>query len=155
MKLETMLQQHRVPFERHVHSTTFTSQELADAAHVSGEMVAKPVIVKGRSGYAMCVLAACDHLDLDKVGTVLGEEGVQLATENEMKSLFPGCEIGAEPPVGSLFGMKTIMDRRLRQDKRLIMQAGSHTEAMELSREDWERLCEPTVADIRRGSGSP
>jgi Ala-tRNA(Pro) deacylase len=151
MNLETMLQKRHVPFERHVHSTTFTSQGLADAEHVSGYMVAKPVIVKSRFGYAMCVVSACDHVDLDKVGTILRDKDVQLATESEMTTLFPECEIGAEPPVGALFGLKTIMDLRLRQDQRLMMQAGSHTEAMDMSREDWESLCQPIVADIRRG----
>jgi Ala-tRNA(Pro) deacylase len=146
-----MLRQRAIPFERRVHSATYTSQELADAEHVSGYMVAKPVIVKGRSGYTMCVLAACDHLDLNKVANVLGEKDVQLAEESEMQSLFPDCEIGAEPPVGVLFDLKTIMDERLRRDQHLVMQAGSHTEAVDIRREDWEELCKPVVAVIRRG----
>ena len=65
-----------------------------------------------------------------------------------MESLFPDCELGAEPPVGTMFGMKTIMDEQLRDHEHLTMQAGTHTEAVKLRRQDWEKLCEPMVALI-------
>ncbi|GAG49237.1 unnamed protein product [marine sediment metagenome] len=79
---------------------------------------------------------------------MLHEKEVRLASEPEMAELFPDCELGAEPPVGSLFGMKTIMDTRLEDDSFLIMQAGSHTESIRLRREDWQCVCEPLVASI-------
>jgi Ala-tRNA(Pro) deacylase len=53
--------------------------------------------------------------------------------------------------VGALFGMKTIMDVQLKQDEYLVMQAGTHTDAVKLRRADWERLCEPVVAAIAAG----
>ena len=58
MKLESFLQQRGVGYEKHTHLLTYTAQELANAEHVSGYMVAKPVVVKGAAGYTMCVLAA-------------------------------------------------------------------------------------------------
>lgn len=148
MKFETVLREWKIPFEKKVHHTAFTSQELAAAEHVSGYNVAKPVLVKGEHGFAMCVLAACDRLDLKSAARVLHEGRLQLATERETKDLFPDCEPGAEPPVGRLFNMKTIMDERLAQDEFLVMQSGSHTEAVKLQRADWERLCEPIKAHI-------
>ena len=151
MNFETLLHQRAVPFKRHVHHAAYTSQELADLEHVSGYMVAKPVIVKCPTGYIMCVLAACDHLDLSKVARIVGDVDIQLASEREMKSLFPDCELGAEPPVGAMFDLKTIMDDRLCAHERLVMQAGSHTEAVDMLRADWEGLCRPVVANIRRG----
>jgi Ala-tRNA(Pro) deacylase len=148
MKLEAFLQDHGIGYEKHTHTTTYTAQGLAHAAHVSGYMVAKPVIVKGASGFVMCVLPAPKQLDLQQVAKVLNEGKVQLATEAEMADLFPDCELGAEPPVGAMFDMKTVMDARLREDEFLIMQAGTHTEAIKVRRVDWERLCKPLVAPI-------
>ena len=110
--------------------------------------MAKPVVVKTPSGFAMCVLAAPEHLDLDRTAHVLHEETARLATEAEMADLFPECELGAEPPVGAMFGLKTIMDEQLIDDDWLMMQAGTHTESVELSRFDWERVCDPIVASI-------
>ena len=150
MKLETFLQDHGIGYEKHTHPRTYTAQGLAHAEHVSGYMVAKPVIVKGDSGYAMCVLPAPKQLDLQRAAEVLNEE-VRLASESEMATLFPDCDLGAEPPVGTLFNMKTVMDSRLKEDEALVMQAGTHTEAIRMRRADWERVCHPIVAPIAAG----
>ncbi len=148
MKLETFLEQRGIEFKKDIHSTAYTAQALAHAEHVSGYMVAKPVIVKGRSEFTMCVLHAPDHLDLQRVARALDEVDVRLATESEMAELFPDCELGAEPPIGALFGMDTMMDSQLVEDAYLVMQAGTHTEAVTVRRDDWERACNPSVASI-------
>lgn len=148
MNLETFFSKNRIPFEKHTHTPAYTAQGLAQAEHVSGYMVAKPVVVKAGSGFAMCVLTAPQQLDRKQVARVLKEQDVRLATESEMADLFPDCELGAEPPIGSLFGMKTIADERLEQDDYLVMQAGTHRDSIRIKREDWERACKPIVASI-------
>lgn len=148
MKIDDFLKERGINYEKHLHTSTFTAQGLAQVEHVSGYMVAKPVIVKGERGFAMCVVAAPKHVDLELVGRALHEPHVRLATETEMAQLFRGVELGAEPPIGALFGMKTVMDAGLRADEYLVMQAGSHREAIKVRREDWERVCEPVVASV-------
>ncbi len=148
MKLESFLNQRGVDFERHHHAKAYTAQELAQQERVSGYIVAKPVIVRGAGGFTMCVLSAPRRLDLTRVAKVLDEPKVRLATEAEMAELFADCELGAEPPVGTLFGLRTLMDAPLRNDEFLVMQSGSHTEAIRMRRDDWEGLCEPVVASI-------
>jgi Ala-tRNA(Pro) deacylase len=148
MDFEQYLKQNGVQYEKHAHSIAYTAQGLAQAEHVSGYMVAKPVIVKAGGDYVMCVLPAPRRVDLKRVADALNEKQVRLADETEMSKLFSGCELGAEPPLGAMFGLRTIMDERLKQDESLVMQAGSHTQAVKLRREDWERLCMPVVAPI-------
>ncbi len=148
MELEKYLQGQGVTFEKHTHSSAYTSQGLAQAEHVSGYNVAKPVIVKGAKRYAMCVLPAPKHVDLRRAAEAMHEPEVRLATESEMAVLFPGCELGAEPPVGALFSLETIMDVGLQDDEFLVMQSGSHTESITMGRGEWERLCRPTIAPI-------
>ena len=148
MKLEQMLQTRNVKYEKHAHTPAFTSQALAQAEHVSGYEVAKPVVVKTAVGFTMCVLPAPLRLNMDLVSDLLHDPHARLATETEMKELFDDCELGAEPPIGDLYGMNTIMDESLRDDDHIVIQAGKHTEAIRLRREDWEALCRPTVAAI-------
>jgi Ala-tRNA(Pro) deacylase len=148
MNLEDFLKDRGVSFEKHAHGKTYTAQELAHEEHVSGYMVAKPVIVNTSSGFAMCVLPAPRHVNLQRVAEVLGEADVRLATEAEMADLFPGCELGAEPPVGAMFGMKTVMDQELGEDDFLVMQAGTHTAAIKMRRDDWQNVCAPIIASI-------
>lgn len=148
MQLDSLLQEHGIRYEKHTHPVTYTSQALANVEHVSGYMVAKPVIVKSASGFAMCVVPAPMHVDPVRVAEALDEPSVRLATETEMSDLFPNCELGAEPPVGSLFGLRTVMDTRLEDDEYLVMQAGTHREAIKMRRDDWERVCTPLKASI-------
>lgn len=150
MTLETALRQHGIPYEKHTHQTAMTAQRLAEAEHISGYQVAKPVVVKSSDGFAMCVLPAPAHLDLHRVASLLGDSQVRLATEQELAGLFPDCELGAEPPVGKLFGLPTIADEQLIADDFLEMQAGKHTESLRVRREDWEALTHPLVAAIAR-----
>jgi len=148
MELETYLDLQKVPYEKHTHPRAYTAQELAQAEHVSGYIVAKPVVVRTATGFAMCVLAAPKHLDLRRAGQTLNEKNLRLASEQEMMGLFPDCELGAEPPLGKMFGLKTVMDAGLKDDTYLVMQAGSHSRAVKIARREWERVCQPTVADI-------
>ncbi len=148
MKLESYLREQGVEFQQDSHSKTYTAQALAHAEHVTGYMVAKPVIVKTSSGFTMCVVPAPKQLDLERVAEVLNASNIRLATEQEMADLFPDCEVGAEPPVGKLYGLQTLMDAQLEEDEYLFMQAGSHTQAIKVKREDWQRLCNPQVANI-------
>lgn len=148
MKLEAFLTDQGVGFEKHLHAAIYTSQGLAQAEHVSGYMVAKPVIVKHGGGFTMCVLPAPKHLDLDRVCDVLQESDVRLASEEELAELFDDCELGAEPPVGPMFDMPTVMDPLLQKDEYLLMQAGSHAESVKVKRADWEKICRPVVAAI-------
>ena len=148
MNLESFLKDRGVEYERHTHPKTYTAQGLAHEEHVSGYMVAKPVIVKGASDFTMCVVTAPAHVDLKRVAEVLEEPEVRLATEAEMAELFPDCELGAEPPFGCLFNMRTVMDTQLDEDEFLVMQGGTHTQAIRMARRDWQQLCEPIVAPI-------
>jgi len=148
MKLDSFLQAQGIAFEKHHHARSYTAQGLAHEEHVSGYLVAKPVVVIGAAGPAMCVLAAPKHLDLKRAAGVLNESEVRLATETELGNLCPDCDLGAEPPIGALFGMRTVMDEGLQEDEFIIMQAGTHTEAVKVRRADWERACAPQIAPI-------
>lgn len=150
MNLQPMLTERGIDFELHAHAPTLTPPAGCEEP-VSGVAVAKPVIVKGASAYTMCVLPARARVDLTQVAQVLHDPEVRLATEAEKSKLFPGCELGAEPPMGALFGMNTLMDERLCDDDRLVMSTGRRTESVTLRRADWQRLCEPVVAPIAEG----
>jgi Ala-tRNA(Pro) deacylase len=148
MQLESLLQNHNIPYEMHRHPPTYTAQQLAQVEHVPGRMVAKPVIVKGRSGFCMCVLPAPKHLDMNRLGQVMGDTDVRLAMESELANLFPDCELGAEPAIGSIYGIPTIIDERLEDDEYVFTSAGTHENCIKLRREDWSRLCNAVVANI-------
>jgi len=147
MNLEEFLNREGVRFEKVHHREACKARDVADAEHIAPRKVAKTVVVKCEGEYFLLVLPADCLVDLDKASRAV-DVPVDMATEGEMKRRFPGCEIGAEPPFGSLFGVPTFVDVRLAQEPEIIFRAGSHTETVKMAFKDFERLEKPKIADF-------
>lgn len=148
MKIQDYLQQEGVQYEVHQHSPAYTAQEVAAEEHVSGKLLAKPVIVRTDSGFAMCVLDASHKLDMSKVIKVLSAKSARLADESEMATLFPDSEVGAEPPFGNLYDLPTIVDTLLARDGDIVFQAGTHSQTIRMRYESFASVANPQVADL-------
>ncbi len=146
--IQNYLQQQHVPFLRHWHPRAVTAQELAQALHVTGYRVAKSVIVMANNRLWICLISASETLDLEKVQEALGTSQARLATEDEFADRFPNCELGAEPPFGHLYEIPVLMDESLEVAEDLLLRAGSHEEALEVSVEDFIALESPRMASI-------
>ena len=142
-KLKGFLDENGVKYVTISHSRSFTAQEVAASAHIPGKEVAKTVIVNIDGEMAMVVLPAPLSIDFDQLRSVTGASSVTLATEDEFKGRFPQCEVGAMPPFGSLYDMRTFMDASLTEDEEIAFNAGSHTEVIRMSFGDYMRLERP------------
>jgi Ala-tRNA(Pro) deacylase len=98
----------------------------------------------------MAVLPASYHVDLDLLKQAAGAKTAELASEREFKDLFPGCEVGAMPPFGNLYGMDVYSAEALAEDEEVAFNAGSHTELVRLKYKDFERLVQPKVVKLSR-----
>ena len=144
-KLKEFLDSHNIKYVVMSHSPAYTAQAIAAAAHVSGKELAKTVMVKIDGKMAMAVLPASYRVDLDLMRDAVGAEKVEIATEAEFEGLFPGCEVGAMPPFGNLYGMDVFAAKRLTEDEEIVFNAGTHIELIKLTYADFERLVKPTV----------
>lgn len=148
MKIFEYLDQSSADYSVSEHKPAYSAQVMAAEEHEHGQYVAKPVIVKSKGEYIMCVLAAPHKVVYDRLRDYLGTQDVVLAAEEETRSLFPDCEEGAEPPFGALYGIRTIMDKALEEDDHIIFQAGSHGRAIHMRMEDYLTLAKPEIADF-------
>jgi Ala-tRNA(Pro) deacylase len=128
-----------------VHSVAYTAQEIAASAHIKGKELAKTVIVKLDGRLAMAVLPASYKIDLGMLKDATGAVEVEVASEQEFRDLFPGCQLGAMPPFGNLFDMPVFVAAKLAEDEEIAFNAGSHTELIKLAYRDFERLVQPKV----------
>jgi Ala-tRNA(Pro) deacylase len=144
--LRTALVTKGIAFHKSQHPETFTAQEMAAAEHTTGYQVAKPVFVMAGEQLVMAVLPAPYQLDLAKVGKALGRD-VRLAREDEFGAVFADCERGAEPPLGTVYGVLTLVDERLTSGT-VLFDGGSHSSALSMSREDYLEVVRPRIADI-------
>lgn len=148
MKVLEFLEKSSATYELKEHKPTFTAQQMAAEVHVPGMEVAKPVVVKAGNEYYMCVLPASHKVDFEKLQKQLGAEKVELAEEKEMVKLFPDCALGAEPPLGVLYGFVTLMDKTLEAGEHIVFQAGSHEKAVKMEMEEYKRLVRPRILDF-------
>ncbi len=147
-RLKKFLDEKRIKYVTIRHSPTFTAQEIAASAHIPGKELAKTVMIKWDGKMAMAVLPAFYRLDFNRLKKVCGAETVELATEDEFRDRFPGCEVGAMPPFGNLYGMEVFVAPSLAEDEEIAFNAGSHTELMRLAYRDFEEAVSPVTADF-------
>ena len=143
-KLKEFLDSQNIKYVAISHSKAYTAQGIAALTHISGKELAKTVIMKIDDALAMAVLPASYNVDLSLLKAATGAKTVALAGETEFKDQFPGCETGAMPPFGNLYGMPVFADESLARDK-IALNAGTHSELIRLSWEDFVRLVKPRV----------
>jgi len=149
-QLKEFLDSNNVKYVSITHSTAYTAQEIAALTHTKGRDMAKTVIVKLGDSLAMAVLPASFRADLEHLKEGIGVETISLATESEFRARFPGCETGAMPPFGNLYGMPVFVDESLTKEKEIAFNAGSHNELMRLAYADFQRLVQPMVLEFHR-----
>ncbi len=147
-KLKKYLDSENIKYVSIIHSRAYTAQETAESAHIPGKELAKTVIVKIDGKIGMAVLPADEHVDLELLRGSADADSVVLASEDEFKSLFPQCEVGAMPPFGNLYDMQVYVEESLAEDEEIAFNAGSHTELIKLAYQDFERLAKPTIVRL-------
>jgi Ala-tRNA(Pro) deacylase len=111
-------------------------------------MLAKVVIAKADGNFLMLVLPADHRVDFERLKSALGLGEVRLAQEAEFRDLFPGCEVGAMPPFGNLYGVPVHVDRALEKDEEIVFNAGTHTLTAKMRFRDFAALVKPVVAEF-------
>jgi Ala-tRNA(Pro) deacylase len=126
--VQRYLQGRGVPYEVLTHPLTGSSTETAQSAHVSGNRIAKTVVLRvgdHADGYLLAVLPASHHLSLDLLQGWLGRS-VELASEQEIGKLFPDCDLGAIPPLGEAYGLDVVLDDSLAGLDEVCFEGGDH-----------------------------
>jgi Ala-tRNA(Pro) deacylase len=149
-KLKEFLDAQGVKYVSIRHSTAYTAQEIAASAHVRGREMAKTVIVRLDGRLAMAVLPASPKVDVQRLRDAVGAKNVEIVGEQDFRDAFPGCEVGAMPPFGNLYGMEVYVDPRLSADEEIAFNAGTHTELIRMSYRDFERLTQPKVVTLAK-----
>lgn len=126
------------------HSRTFAMTMAAQAAHVSGNNVAKGVMVRAGDEYLLAVLPAPKHVDVSRLGRSLGCD-VRLLSEAEAAMSFPDCEFGAIPALGAAYGLQTILDDDMTGDDmtdedEVFFEGGDHRTLVAVEAADWRRM---------------
>jgi Ala-tRNA(Pro) deacylase len=135
-----------VSYEVMTHDPTMSSSRTAQACHVSGERLAKAVVLRRNGGYMLAVLPASCHARLADLELEIGET-VDLADEGEIRKLFPDCALGAIPAIGECYDLDVIVDDRIEEQSDVYLEGGDHTTLVHLDHDAFARL----MAEAKHG----
>lgn len=147
-KVKDYLDSNGIKYVTISHSPAYTAMEVAASAHVSGNELAKTVMVKVDGKMTMVVLPASYKIDFGLLKELTGTKKVELAEEDEFTAIFPNCEVGAMPPFGNLYKMEVYVAETLTKDTEIAFAAGFHNELIKLAYKDFENLVQPIVMKI-------
>ncbi|MBN2659452.1 MAG: hypothetical protein JXR86_20515 [Spirochaetales bacterium] len=127
------------------HSSAYTTSEIAASAHIKGQELAKTVIVKIDGKLTMIVLPVKYKVSFQMLKEYTGRENIELAGEDEFAPVFQGCMVGAMPPFGNIYGLKTYLDKTLTYDEEIAFNAGNFHQLVKLSLRDYLDLVKPEI----------
>lgn len=142
--LEQYLQDQDIDFDVLHHNKTRTSLETASVSHISGNCIAKCVILEDDAGYVMVVLPASHKLDMFRVHEQVSRPLI-LAHENELPRLFTDCEIGSIPPIGDAYGIEMLVDDSLAEQADIYFEAGDHEALVHVDTENFGYITSDAV----------
>jgi prolyl-tRNA editing enzyme YbaK/EbsC (Cys-tRNA(Pro) deacylase) len=122
------LTEQKIDFEPRRHPRTQTAMDEARALHASADRVGKTLVVHTEEGMVRVVIPASERLSLRKLRDAIG--------------------IDAVPPFGGPAGERVVVDRRVADLEKVIVEAGSHSDSLLLATADLIRVTGASVADV-------
>jgi Ala-tRNA(Pro) deacylase len=141
MTLQEYLETLELHYDVIEHRHTDSAMRAAQAAHIPGDQMAKPVLLGDDSSYLLAVVPATHRLDLDRLNQLMARSLV-IMSEEEMEVAFTDCERGAIPPVGLPYGIDTVVDTALMKQDEVYFEFGDHEHLIHMRGEDFRRLIE-------------
>ncbi len=151
-KLKKFLEQNKIKYEVSEHKKVYTAFNEAETQHLNVKEVAKAVLVKTDTGYAMVIVPAAKYVDFTKVKKALSARGgsafggnakkISMAKEADIAKILK-TKIGLIHPFGNLYKLPVLLDSALLKPKKLVTSAGSYTESLELRPKDFVKAVQP------------
>jgi Ala-tRNA(Pro) deacylase len=128
-----------VTYEVIPHEPTLSSMRTAEACHISGDDLAKGIVLRRDEGYMLAVLPASHHIRLSELRGQIGND-VDLASEMEIGQLFRDCVHGAVPPIGECYGLDVIVDDSIQEQPEVYLESGDHETLLHMSQAQFVRV---------------
>lgn len=93
-------------------------------------------------------------VDFQEVRAELGLQHLRMATEHELASLFPDCELGAMPPVGQLYMLPVYLDAAMAEERLIAFNGGTHRDVVHMLTSEFRRVVRPLIAHLTRATSA-
>lgn len=139
--LQKYLAAEKIAYDVIEHQPAMSATRTAEACKISGDCLAKAVLLRSGEGYLLAILSASHQIRLadGTMQRLLGCD-VDLATEFEIGQVFRDCTYGAIPPVGACYGLDAIVDDSIEEQPEVYLEGGDHTTLVHMNHMQFVRL---------------
>lgn len=142
-----LLDNQTIKYEILEHEPVYTSEQAAKVRGLSLREGAKSLLLKAGNKFILVVLPGDKKLDSKKLKQRLSTKNLRFASPEEVKEIM-GCEIGACYPIGTIIGIKPLVETSLSQNEIISFNPGVHNKSIKIQWDDYQRLANPELADI-------
>ena len=165
-KVINFLEKGKVKYEAIGHRTVYTAFDKAKTlkrgplaggwrvGRSPGKMVGKTLILKMDGKLTVVLIPANKNLDLQKfkklakalpAACLPDRQGRQVkkidfASERLIKNKFKGVKVGAIPPFGNLWELRTFIDNFLMREKEIILNSGDYNFSIKISSNQLKKI---------------
>jgi Ala-tRNA(Pro) deacylase len=145
LTLQEYLDDNHVPYDVMRHKRTHCAVDTVRAAHISGDRLAKAVVLTREGGFVVAIVPATARVNLDVIERMLRCH-VDLATEDEICELFPDCDLGAIPPLADAYAVNAFIDESFDKQPEIYIEGGDHRSLIHMSGDTFRTI----MKDARR-----
>lgn len=146
--IREMLDKESIEYKCVHHEPTRTSEESAKARGEEMKVGGKALVMKVGDEFYTFVISAILKADAKKIRAHLGARKSRFATPEELMELT-GLVPGSVPPFGKpIIPLKLFVDTSITQNEKIAFNAGSLTDSIILSVDDYLRIARPEVFDF-------
>jgi Ala-tRNA(Pro) deacylase len=143
--IRDLLRREDISFREIQHAPTFTSEESAKARGEDVRFGGKALLMKTDQTFRLFVLSATLKIDSAAIKRHFQVKKLRFASADELRDLT-GLVPGAVPPFGApILPFELFADPSVFENDRIAFNAGSLTDSIILSTEDYRRTAKPAV----------
>ena len=150
IKLKSFFDTNNISYKLLTHPPAKTSEEVAKLRGTPLETGAKSMIIKIDEGFIEIVIPANKKFLSKPAKKYFNTNCLRFAYQNELDNLTH-CLQGAVPPFGSLFGLKTYVDKSLFDNENydyISFNGGLRGKSFQIKKEDYKKIENPILIEI-------
>lgn len=133
-------------YKLYKHKSVITSEEAKEIKETDAVGL-KSLLFKTEKGLILLVLPGDKRVSSKKVRSFLKVKDIRMVTPDEVLSVM-GCQIGGCYPIGSVCGLRTIVDESTLEADSVVFNIGRRDRSIELSIDEFKRVVFFETADI-------
>ncbi len=130
--IEKYLRDHKIHYTCYHH--LWTQSALANTSHIrcDGHHMQKAIILFIEQEPSLFILPSNEKIHFQSIKDHLKVKHIRLLTEDELKQVFPDCELGAHTIFGGLYNIPVYLSEHCLDNYSVYTNGGKHTDIIQL-----------------------